>query len=200
LATACLYTCTDRSKLLPEGGEFDPADIAALGTKTREVMEAARFRGRIVVAEDAKPRWAEFYNAVEAPSQYHDGLLGHLTARAAPQALRLSLLYALLDGADQITKPHVQAGIAVWQFCEDSARYIFTVRTSDHTADEIIAAVERARPDGVSRTDLLHNTFDRHIKAHDLTRALNKLEADGKIRCEMQKQLRGRTVEMWFAK
>jgi hypothetical protein len=159
-----LYTCTDRSKLLPEGGEFDPAVIIGLGSKTREAMHVAQTRGRMTVADNAKPRWAEFYNAVEAPSQHHDGLLGHLTARAAPQALRLSLLYALLDGAAQIMLPHVQAGIAVWQFCEDSARYIFTARTSDHAADEIMAAVERARPEGVSRTSLLYDTFGRHIK------------------------------------
>jgi hypothetical protein len=191
-----LYACTDRSKLLPEGGEFDPAVILALGAKTRDVVITAQGRGLMTVADDARPRWVEFYNAIEAPSPNHNGLLGHLTARAAPQALRLSLLYALLDGAPQIMQPHVEAAIAVWQFCEDSARYIFATRTSDHAADEIIAAVERARPDGISRTSLLHDTFGRNIKAHELTRALKKLEAAGKIRCEINSR---RKTETWFA-
>jgi hypothetical protein len=195
-----LYACVDRSKLLPEGGEFDQSILTKLGTKMQRAVKMAQARARMIVADEAKPTWAEFYNKIETPSPDHDGLLGHLTARAAPQALRLSMIYALLDGGSRIMLPHVEAAIAVWQFCEASARYIFATRTSDHTADEVIAAVESARPEGVSRTGFFNDTFGRHIKAHELTRALKKLEAEGRIRCEKKIVIGAkRPTEFWFA-
>jgi hypothetical protein len=192
-----LYACIDRSKLLPHGGEFDPAVIEALGTRTRAAMLAAQARGPIAVADDAKPLWAAFYQTIEEPAQRGGELLDHLTARAAPQALRLSLLYALIDGAAQIMPPHIQAAIALWRFCEDSARYIFAATTSDHTADEIMNALENVRPDGINRRGLF-GVFGRHIQAHELTRALKKLEAAGKVRREKH-VTGGRPSEVWFA-
>jgi hypothetical protein len=114
--------------------------------------------------------------------------------------LRLALLYALLDGAAQITAPHIVAAQAVWQFCESSAGYIFAETTSDHTANEIMNALKDASPDGIGRTNLMVHTFGRRIQAHELTRALKKLEAAGKIRREKHPQpSRGRPVELWFA-
>jgi hypothetical protein len=193
-----LYACIDRSKLLPEGGNFDLDVVKALALRTRAAMLAAQDRGQVTVADDAKPLWAEFYRTVEESAQQRDGgLIEHLTARAAPQTLRLALVYALLDGAPQIAVPHFEAAIALWRFCEDSARYIFASLTSDHTVDEIMNALEDARPNGLNRRDLFDH-FCRQIRAHELTRALKKLEADGKV-TSLRRATAGRPAEFWFA-
>jgi hypothetical protein len=198
-----LYGCTDRSKLLPFGGNFDPAVLDALATKTREAMLAAQQLGQITMADDAKPCWQQFYEVTEGPVQHAEHtteLIDHLTARAAPQVLRLALIYALLDKSAQMTLPHVEAAIAVWQFCEASAKYIFRELSSDHTANTILCELQRIRPDGLNRRSLMHETLARHVSAYDLSCALQKLEAAGKIRCERNKPNgRGRPGEMWFA-
>jgi hypothetical protein len=49
------------------------------------------------------------------------------TARAQTHVIRLALLYALSDGADEIGWPHVKAAMALTEFCMFSARRIFSV-------------------------------------------------------------------------
>ena len=49
------------------------------------------------------------------------------TARAQTHVIRLALLYALADGASEIGWPHVNAAMALTEFCMFSARRIFSV-------------------------------------------------------------------------
>ena len=194
-----LYTCTDRSKLLPFGGNFDPAVLAELGRKTNEAVKTAQTRNAITFAEEAKPVWAALYAAVEG-APLTAGLIDHLTARAAPQMLRLSMLYALLDSAPQIAAPHIQAAHALWRYCEASAGYIFSDTSGDHVADTLMHELELARPDGISRRDIIRDVFGGHTRAYEIIQALRKLEAAGKARCQKQQANGpGRPREMWFA-
>jgi hypothetical protein len=194
-----LYCCTDRSKLLPFGGNFDPAMLAALGHKTSEAAELARTRDEISFAEEAKSMWAAIYTAVEgAPPT--GGLIDHLTARAAPQMLRLAMLYALLDGMAQIAAPHIHAAYALWRYCETSANYIFSDESGDHVADTLMSELELVRPDGISRRDIIRNVFGGNTRSHEIIKALRKLEAAGKARCiKQQANGPGRPTEVWFA-
>jgi hypothetical protein len=198
-----LYSCIDRSKLLPFGGNMDPVVLDTLATKTREAVQAAQRLDRITMADDARPCWKKFYDAIEEPTRYTQRtaeLIDHLTARAAPQVLRLAMLYALLDGVSQMTAPHVEAAIALWQFCEASARFIFSDLSGDRIADTLLRELEIVRPDGLSRKDIIHDVFGRNVHAYEISRALRKLETAGKIRCEKQKSNSpGRPREMWFA-
>jgi uncharacterized protein DUF3987 len=194
-----LYSCTDRSKLLPFGGNFDPTVLDALGRKTLEMVKLAQTRNEITIADAAKPVWAALYIAVEsaAPS---GGLIDHLTARAAPQMLRLSMLYALLDGAVQIAAPHIEAARALWRFCEASASYIFSNLSSNRVADMIVSELNLIRPDGLNMRDLIHDVFGRNVHAREIKLALRDLEAASKVRCVRTKPNgRGRPGTMWFA-
>jgi hypothetical protein len=53
------------------------------------------------------------------------GLVGTLLARAEAQVLRLSMLYALLDGTATIRTEHLYAALALWEYVEASVTYIF---------------------------------------------------------------------------
>jgi hypothetical protein len=99
-----------------------------------------------------------------------------------------------------MTAPHVEAAIALWQFCEASARFIFSDLSGDRIADTLLRELEIVRPDGLSRKDIIHDVFGRNVHAYEISRALRKLETAGKIRCEKQKSNSpGRPREMWFA-
>ena len=58
------------------------------------------------------------------------------TAQVRYHNIRLALLYALLDGAHVIEPVHLRAAVAVWQYCEVSATYIF----SGHKTDSVRVA------------------------------------------------------------
>lgn len=49
------------------------------------------------------------------------------TARGQTHVIRLALLYALADEAEEIAWAHVEAAMALWEFCAFSARRIFSV-------------------------------------------------------------------------
>ena len=124
------------------------------------------------------------------------GLAGAATARAHAQVLRLSLLYAVLDGATEIRREHLDAALAVWDYCEASARYVFGDALGDPTADAIVKAL-RAAPEGMTRKDL-RDLFNRHKQEGEITRACLLLHQRGLARFE-KVETGGRPAEKWFA-
>jgi len=48
-------------------------------------------------------------------------LLGSVTARAAPQVVRIVCIYALLDKSFVVYRTHLESALAVWDYCFDSS-------------------------------------------------------------------------------
>jgi len=65
--------------------------------------------------------------------------------------VRLAAIYATLDTSEHICLPHLEAGLAVWRYSSDSARWIFGDSLGDPTADDIWT-LAKDRPAGVTRT------------------------------------------------
>ena len=78
-------------------------------------------------------------------------LFGAVTSRAEAQTMRLALVYALLDGSSVIEAQHLNAGLAVWSYCEASARLIFGDAVGDVSADQMLKALRRRRMDSRGR-------------------------------------------------
>ncbi|GAC1496668.1 MAG: hypothetical protein NVS1B1_14310 [Candidatus Limnocylindrales bacterium] len=131
-------------------------------------------------------------------SDARPGLVGAVTSRAEAQVMRLACLYALLDLSGKIRREHLEAGLAVWQYCEASARHIFGDSLGDPFADEILYAL-RASPSGLTRTDL-HDHFHRHKGAGELERALEVLVQAGLVRRVVEQSTGGRRADRWTAR
>src|SRR5262249_7098723 len=119
-----------------------------------------------------------------------------------PIIIRIALIYAVIDSADlgivdaQIYPEHLRAALAVWQYCEDSARRIFGDITGDPVADTILAVL-RATPGGLTR-NAIRDLFSRHESSSEITEALRSLLGSGKVRTETTPTA-GRPVERWYA-
>jgi hypothetical protein len=83
-------------------------------------------------------------------SQLRPGLRGAATSRAEAQVLRLCAIYAALDSTSIIGLPHLQAALAVWDYCYSSASLLFGTSTGDSIADRIREAIH-ASNDGLSK-------------------------------------------------
>src|SRR5215213_3330495 len=114
--------CVRRSKQLPDGGSLPDADVAALARRLQSAIDAARKRGLMERDPEARAMWRKVYPELTAD---RPGMLGAITARAEAHALRFSLLYALLDQTPAIECIHLEAALALWEYCEDSAHYLF---------------------------------------------------------------------------
>jgi len=111
--------------------------------------------------------------------------------------IRLALVYALLDNSTRIDIAHLKAGLAVWEYCESSAAYIFGDMLGDPVADEIRRALHQAGADGMTRT-ALRDLFGRHRSGDRIGAALALLTTKGWARTAMQATA-GRPSETWFA-
>jgi hypothetical protein len=193
-----LYICVKRSKSLPHGGNLDPAEIDRLGQTTLVALTTARTIERVTMTWAARTQWEEMYPKL---SERPKNLIGALTARAAPQTLRLAIIYTLLDGLAQIDCIHLDAALALWTYCEDSVHHTFVSFSGDPIADTILRGLLNVKPDGMSTWDINNKLFTRHTPAHKIQEALGKLLTAGKVRRDKQPPPngRGRPVETWIA-
>jgi hypothetical protein len=121
-ANRFLLACVRRARVLPHGGDLDDSAVRELAMRTRERITQSRKVCRVMMTADARKVWEHAY---EILSRGKPGLLGAILGRAEAQTVRLALLYALLDGSDQIGVAHLNAALSVWSYCEASAGYIF---------------------------------------------------------------------------
>ncbi|MBZ5672716.1 MAG: DUF3987 domain-containing protein [Acidobacteriia bacterium] len=193
-ANRFLWCCARRSKMLPDGGALDTEDFEPIVQRIRLAVDFALQLGELRRDDSARILWHEFYPSL---SEGHPGLLGAVTSRAEAQTMRLACVYAVLDRSPVIRREHLLAGLAVWQYCEASARWLFGATLGDATADEILRIL-RERPEGLTRTEISAH-FRRHKPAAEIGRALSLLSELGRARMDRQPEGEGRRTERWSA-
>jgi hypothetical protein len=162
------------------GGNLDDAIIKGLG---KRMGEAIRFRRkslsdsfRVRFSPEGEARWREAYGPL---TRGHPGLFGAVTARGEAQVFRVALIYAVLDKSELIELPHIEAALAVWDYCERSAKHIFGEMLGDNVADTILTGLKQVFPGGLSRTEIFRDLFGGHARSSAIAAALARLKALG---------------------
>ncbi len=181
------------AKLLPDGGALDNADLVPITRRIQTAVEFARRAGELWRDDQARAIWHRVYPDL---SEGRPGLLGAVTSRAEAQTMRLATIYAVLDCSPLIRAEHLTAALAVWTYCEASARWIFGGALGDATADEIMRAL-REMPNGMTRTEIREH-FGRHKSSPEIARALSVLAEYGRASM-VQEDTGGRPTERWRA-
>jgi hypothetical protein len=189
-ANRILWPCVRRAQILPEGG--GQPDYRLIVPQLHEALELARNVGEVRRNEEARLAWREIY---EDLSEGKPGLFGSVTARAEAQVLRISVIYAALDGSHEIQLPHLEAALAVWEYAERSAAFIFGDATGDPVADRIL---EGLKLHGELNRTQISNVFQRNVKAERITQALGTLLRAGRVHQEIR-DTEGRPAEIYTA-
>jgi len=192
-ANRFLWVCVRRSKLLPDGGRIHEVDTSALVHQLVKAVSFARKTSLVQRDEEAKALWHEAYSELSAERA---GLLGAVSNRAEAQVMRLALIYALLDHSCLIRRPHLEAALALWDYCEASAAHIFGTALGDPTADAILGMLETSRA-GLTRTQI-RDGFGRNKSGDEIDRALSVLQRDGRAGSRAV-STGGRPAEHWYA-
>jgi hypothetical protein len=190
-ANRFLWVYAERKRLLPEG---DLPDYERLQEVQGRIGEAIRFGSRVFELKrdwEARLVWRQVYPDLEAEVS---GLVGAVTSRASAQVLRLSMLYALLDCSETIGVRHLEAALALWRYCEDSARFIFGEAVGNSTADTILSAL-RESSDGLTQTEI-NNLFGRNLSAQRLKMDISMLVSQGLVQC-FKVQTAGAPRKLW---
>jgi hypothetical protein len=189
-ANRFIWVGSVRSKHLPFGGIVDRGELASLANRLREAVSFARTVKEMAWAQDAAHVWRDIYPELSGAKP---GLLGLVTARAEAQTLRLAMIYALLGKSAEIRLEDLRAALELWRYSADSAAYIFGQALGDPTADAIVELL-RARPEGVTRTEL-NTHFDRNKSKAQLEAAISLVQSNGLVRID-RRDTGGRPVEM----
>jgi hypothetical protein len=194
-ANRCLWAWVQRSNCLPEGGNLSPNELSAVACELRRALDWATAAPEVLFRRDAAARqlWQDRYPAL---SQLRPGLRGAATSRAEAQVLRLSAIYAALDSASIIGLPHLQAALAVWDYCYTSASLLFGMSTGDPIADRIREAIEASHA-GLSKNQI-RRLFHGHLEGNRIDAALEKLVALGALTSHSE-PTGGRPSTLWSA-
>jgi hypothetical protein len=191
-----VWVCVRRARVLPEGGDLSAIDLEPIRERLRRAVQFAQKLGpqELRRDEDARQLWRSVY---EELSEGHPGLLGAMTSRAEAQVMRLALIYSLLDQSDAIRRLHLEAALAVWRYCEASARFIFGDALGDPIADEILGALRAREVVGMTLTEI-HGLFARHRARGEIGAAMRSLAERG-LAYPKTEETGGRPVQRWFA-
>ena len=187
-----LVVCAKRARLLPDGGSLTDEDFKVLADKLASAIEAARKITRLTRNDEARDLWHEVYSKLTAD---RPGSFGAITSRAEAHVLRLSMIYALLDGKSQIELCHLKAALECWRYCQDSARYIWGDFAHGGVAEKIRVALTVARDAGLTRSQL-NDALGGRTVADEYDPELRKMISTGEV-SEISKPTAGRPVTIY---
>lgn len=195
-ANRFLWLCVRRSKFLPRGGQSAKLNFNRVTFGLKKAIQFAAGVGEMTLDDEAWTLWDSVYIRLETGRV---GFLGKVTQRASPYTLRLACLYALLDCSAVVSVNHLQAALSLWQYAEDSARYIFGAHTGDKLADEVLEGLRSAGDAGMTLTEL-NDHFHGNQKSEAIDRALRLLSETGQAREQEDGRTgkAGRPPKRWF--
>jgi hypothetical protein len=190
-ANRFLFCCSRRARVLPEGGATP--FYGSIVERLNDALELGKKADVLVRDDEARRVWADVYPQL---SEGKGGMFGLVTNRAEAQVLRLSVIYSLLDCSRVVQLPHLLAALAVWDYCEASARFIFGDATGDPVADRMLEALRNSE-DGLTRTQI-YDLLGHGTKAGRINSALGLLLSTGRVTRRME-ATDGKAKEIWTA-
>ena len=178
-----------RSKVLPDPPALSPATIASLGQALEERARRGSMVGLMRRDAEATELWKAVYTALTAE---RPGILDHVLARAEAHVLRLSLIYSLLDGSDVVTAKHLQSALALWDYCERSATYIFGSSSGTSLSDKLLDLLEA----GSMHRTAISEALGKNVPKYRIDEALGLLSGQGLVE-STDEPTGGRPREVW---
>jgi hypothetical protein len=187
------WLAVKRSKCLPEGGAIHTVNFEDVVAELQAAVNFAKDFVEIRRDPEAKKLWHEVYPRL---SDAQPGMSGAVIGRAEAQVMRLSAIYALLDKSPMIRPKHHEAAMALWRYCEQSARWIFGTSTGDRNADKILQALRHAQV-GMTKTEISVEVFNRHASSAEIDEALRLLHGLHMVSYQTE-ATGGAPVQRWF--
>ena len=178
-----LFVSSRRSKVLPRPEPLDDDALYDMSARVRKMLDEARRISRITWHPETIELWDRIYGDLSGHEADEDGaddggMAGLLLNRREAHVLRLSMLYALMDGSDQIRLIHLKAAAELWWYCEQSIRAVFGDTSSDTIEHKIWTHLRQSGRQ--NRTDI-SNLLGRHVPSARIDVALQAMETKKQI-------------------
>jgi hypothetical protein len=167
-ANRFVFLATRRTKLLANPGRPTMETIGAMAARIAGVIEFGQTVGAMQRSPEAEVLWEQIYQQASEPrtGRQHNAVV----SRSAPQMVRLSMIYALLDKSPVINISHLRSAKALWDYAEATSRFVFGNRLGDKLAEQILGLL-KANPAGLTTREIIAKVYDKkHV--HDSLRLL----------------------------
>ena len=182
-----------RSKCLPDGGAIHTVNFEDVVAELQSAVNFAKDFVEICRDSEARILWHEVYPRL---SEAQPGMSGAVIGRAEAQVMRLSAIYALLDKSRVIRPEHHEAAMALWEYCEQSAKWIFGTSSGNRNADKILQALRHADA-GMTKTEISVEVFNRHASSAEIDEALRLLHGLHMVGYQIE-ATGGAPLQRWF--
>lgn len=180
-----LFCYIYRTQRVPSGGPtlnwFEDAKYFI------EVLGFARTAGYVGLNQGAEKVWDRMYDRLE--DNPLTGTAGELTRRAAAHVRRLALMLTLIDMEKETQARHLLAAEAVWRYCQESVRFLFT---GAMTRDQAQIMEYLARNPGTTRGQIRRQVFRDNKRATEVHVLVADLIDTGRLRTEGDKLFKAR--------
>ena len=151
-------------------------------TRMRDLIADCRAESMSVGRMEWGPGARDLYET-EYPdlSSAHGGVAGCMVGRGEAMTVRLAMIYALLAKHKALMVEDLQAALAAWQYCRDSALFLFGDTPADRRVTKIMAALEGG---ALTKTEIRATVFSNHIPGHELDDLITQMESDHLITVE----------------
>jgi hypothetical protein len=190
-ANRILWTCVRRHGIHPELGGLPDGLLEGLATEIRSALDAGTTVGKLTFSSMAEEQWEQLYPVLSSEEQ---GVLGAVVSRSEAQILRLAGVFSLLAISHEVQPEHLDAAMAVWKYCRESAAVIFGAGQRGSLEDQIFTLLQDSAT-GMNRTEI-SEAFDNHKSSESISQALTKLENQGRAK-RIVKPTKGRPAEVW---
>lgn len=187
-----IWIWSERSQLLPHGGDLSDAALDSVAESIRIAATFAEQAGRVEMELEADQAWVALYDEL---SEGEVGMYGALLSRSEAQVIRLALIYALLECCQDIKLRHIEAAVAVWEYCERSVLFIWQNAPGNSLASKILTFLKEGGPKTRSE---LSAFLGRNTKKVRIDEALGILEAN-LLAHRNEEPTGGRSAERWAA-
>jgi hypothetical protein len=165
-----IFIYAERSKLLSNPGRPHADEFAKFVPRLARAIEFARgIPPAVGTSADVKgtPPVGEMFRDPQAEALWDTLYVKLLTkprtgrqhnamcARARAHVLRLSMLYALLDGSAIIKREHVHRAFCLWEYAEHTSRNVFGNSVGDKHAERILTLLREAGDAGMTTRDII---------------------------------------------
>ena len=171
-----LYAYVQRVKLCPMGGP--PIDWTQEILKLHDIVAFARGRRCVALTKAATKAWHRMYVEMENELSELPPLTQSMCARGVAHVRRLALIFALLDKSEVIETKHLHAGKQLWDYCQESAQFIFEGTTKEQ---ERIAGWVSRQHRAVTVREVTDEVFYRNRKVGWVKSQLDGLVIAGRL-------------------
>ena len=167
-----LYAFVYRTKMCPNGGP--QLDWTNEVVQLHQIIQWARGVCYVPLTKAASKVWHRMYVEIEKELEELPSLTQAMCARGVAHVRRLALIFALLDKQDVADTQHLQAAKKLWDYCSNSARFIFEGTTKEQHR---VLGWMRKNPGAVTVRQITDEVFHRHQKVDWV-----KMQLDGLVR------------------